>query len=89
MKNKADKNKTNPFPAESGFRILGIGKQEAIKYFFGGNAEGGDTDTNKTVVDTNSTDGADVDTSETPEDTTTMSEDSTDMSVDSTEENND
>ena len=38
MKNKADNHKTNPFPAESGFRILGIGKQEAIKYFFGGNA---------------------------------------------------
>ena len=54
MKNKADHNNSehklnsssdsnssrssNPFPAESGFRILGIGKQEAIKYFFGGNA---------------------------------------------------
>ena len=28
----------NPFYSGSGFRILGIGRQEAIKYFFGGNA---------------------------------------------------
>ncbi|MGB2092041.1 MAG: hypothetical protein ACPH2J_09115, partial [Akkermansiaceae bacterium] len=27
-----------PFGKSSGFRILGIGKQDAIKYFFGGNA---------------------------------------------------
>lgn len=27
-----------PFGKSSGFKILGIGKQEAIKYFFGGNA---------------------------------------------------
>ncbi|MGJ8676624.1 MAG: phosphate ABC transporter permease subunit PstC [Akkermansiaceae bacterium] len=38
MTAKGEKTKNNPFPAESGFRILGIGKQEAIKYFFGGNA---------------------------------------------------
>ena len=38
MKNKEAKKKSNPFPAESGFRVLGVGKQEAIKYFFGGNA---------------------------------------------------
>ncbi|MBT8037954.1 MAG: phosphate ABC transporter permease subunit PstC [Verrucomicrobiae bacterium] len=30
--------KNIPFGKPSGFRILGIGKQEAIKYFFGGNA---------------------------------------------------
>ncbi len=36
MKKKKPKN--NPFYSGSGFRILGIGKQEAIKYFFGGNA---------------------------------------------------
>ena len=28
----------NPFFSGKGFRILGVGKQEAIKYFFGGNA---------------------------------------------------
>lgn len=38
MKSKKKKTDNNPFPAESGFRILGIGKQEAIRYFFGGNA---------------------------------------------------
>ncbi|MFK7911568.1 MAG: hypothetical protein AB8F34_13355, partial [Akkermansiaceae bacterium] len=35
---KKKKSKNNPFYSGSGFRILGIGKQEAIKYFFGGNA---------------------------------------------------
>ncbi|MBT8045257.1 MAG: ABC transporter permease subunit, partial [Verrucomicrobiae bacterium] len=30
--------KASPFGKSSGFKILGIGKQEAIKYFFGGNA---------------------------------------------------
>ncbi|MDG0993782.1 MAG: phosphate ABC transporter permease subunit PstC [Akkermansiaceae bacterium] len=35
---KKKKSQHNPFYAGSGFRILGIGKQEAIKYFFGGNA---------------------------------------------------
>lgn len=30
--------KNTPFGKASGFNILGIGKQEAIKYFFGGNA---------------------------------------------------
>ncbi len=30
--------KNAPFGQSSGFKLLGIGKQEAIKYFFGGNA---------------------------------------------------
>ena len=38
MKSKKDKSNGNPFYSKSGFRLLGIGKQEAIKYFFGGNA---------------------------------------------------
>ncbi len=37
MKKKRQKSE-NPFYSGSGFRIFGIGKQEAIKYFFGGNA---------------------------------------------------
>ena len=35
---KKKKPTANPFYSGSGFRVLGIGKQEAIKYFFGGNA---------------------------------------------------
>lgn len=35
---KKKKSQHNPFYVGSEFRILGIGKQEAIKYFFGGNA---------------------------------------------------
>ena len=36
---KKQKSSTSvPFGKSSGFKILGIGKQEAIKYFFGGNA---------------------------------------------------
>lgn len=35
---KKKKPADNPFHSGTGFRILGIGRQEAIKYFFGGNA---------------------------------------------------
>lgn len=38
MKKPSKDTSSNPFPRQKGFRILGIGKQEAIKYFFGGNA---------------------------------------------------
>lgn len=38
MKSANKTNNKNPFHKKTGFRILGIGKQEAIKYFFGGNA---------------------------------------------------
>ena len=38
MKSSKTAKDKNPFHKKSGFKVLGIGKQEAIKYFFGGNA---------------------------------------------------
>ncbi|MFC4993492.1 phosphate ABC transporter permease subunit PstC [Rubritalea tangerina] len=38
MKSSNKPHSANPFSKSGDFRILGIGKQEAIKYFFGGNA---------------------------------------------------
>lgn len=38
MKSSNKDSNKNPFHKKTGFRVLGIGKQEAIKYFFGGNA---------------------------------------------------